>query len=69
MALSMLIVIQMEVDREESKPTGRFRRKRFNPIFKPVGQWPEHWHGLIAYTKPTDITSIKDRKTEGEKCF
>ena len=41
----MCNVAQMEV--EEEKPTGRFRRKRSNGSYKPAGKWPEHWKDQV----------------------
>ena len=35
-------VLQMEVEGEDDKPTGRYRTKRSNGSFKPAGKWPEH---------------------------
>ena len=35
-------IIQVEVEGENDKPTGRYRSKRSNGSFKPAGAWPEH---------------------------
>ena len=43
-------VVQMEVEGEENTPTGKFRRKRLNPIVKPAGNWPDHWIDTVHET-------------------
>ena len=62
-----LDIFQMEVEGEENNPTGRFRRKRPNPISKPAG------HGLnigwTASTKPKAITSTARIATAEVKRF
>ena len=61
-------VIQMEVEGEDEKPTGRFRSKRSNGSFKPAGKWPEHWKTL--FMRRTDTALTVSLATVGEKsCF
>ena len=38
-----LNAVQMEVEGEDEKPTGRFRSKRSNDALKPAGNLPTHW--------------------------
>ena len=53
-----LNVIQMEVEGENDKPTGRFRRQRLSDSYKPAGKWPEHWKGPVHEEDGHSIDSL-----------
>jgi hypothetical protein len=51
-------VMQMEVEGEDEKPTGRFRSKRSNDRYKPAGKWPEHWKDPVHEEDGHSIDSL-----------
>ena len=63
-----LSVIQREVEWENEKPTGRFRRKRLNDSYKPAGKLPEHWKDPVHEEDGHDIDSLGGDRRENS-CF
>ena len=51
-------IIQMEVEGENDKPTGRYRSKGSNGSFKPAGAWPEHWKDPVHEEDGHSIDSL-----------
>ena len=60
-------IIQMEVEGEDDKPTGRYRSTRSNGSFKPAGSWPEHWKDPVHEEDGHSIDSLFGDR--GEKCY
>ena len=53
-------MIQMDVEGENSTPTGGFMRKRLNDSHKPVGKWPEYWIDPVHEADGHSINSLVD---------
>ena len=53
-------IIQMEVEGENNKPTGRFRKLRPNETMKPQGTWPKHWVDPVHESEGHDIDGLAE---------
>ena len=63
-------IIQMEVEGENDKPTGRYRSQRPDSSFKPAGAWPDHWKDPVHEDDGHSIDSIESLVGDrGEKSY